>query len=99
MLKRLALCILVTFFCVSIIAQNRQGGDPKLTEYWSPEPKKVTPGKTQADPPSDAIILFDGKDASKWGDTSGNPIKWKVEDGAMTVVARTGNIKTKQKFG
>jgi hypothetical protein len=99
MFKRLALCIIVIFMSLSIFAQNRQGGDPKLTEYWAPEPVKVTPGKTQADPPSDAIILFDGKDASQWGDTAGAPIKWKVENGAMTVVAKTGDIKTKQQFG
>jgi hypothetical protein len=99
MLKRLAFCITGFFIVVSLAAQNRVGGDPKLSEVWTPEPKKITPGKTQADPPSDAIILFDGKDASQWGDSAGRPIKWKVEDGAITVVARQGDIKTKQKFG
>jgi hypothetical protein len=99
MKKCFALSIGLTCIGISLLAQDRRGGDPKLSEYWSPEPKKVTPGKTQADPPSDAIILFDGKDASQWVDTAGGPIKWKVEDGAMTVVARQGDIRTKQKFG
>jgi hypothetical protein len=99
MLKRLALCVSLSFIALSMFAQNRKGGDPKLSEYYSPEPKKITPGKTQADAPSDAIILFDGKDASQWVDTAGGPIKWKVDGGAMTVVAKEGGIKTKQKFG
>lgn len=99
MLKRLAICLLATSVGVSVTAQNRQGGDPKLTEYWSPEPKKITAGKMPSDPPSDAIVLFDGKDASQWTDATGATIKWTVADGAMTVAARGGNIKTKQKFG
>jgi len=39
--------------------------DPKETEIWKPEPQKVTPGIGEA-PPSDALILFDGKDLSQW---------------------------------
>ena len=75
-------------------------GDPKLTEVWEPEPRIVTPGKTNADPPSDAIVLFDGKNTDSWTSVKdGGPVKWKVENGAMTVVPETGNIKTKQGFG
>ena len=99
MVKRLAFCVITGCFTLSAVSQNRQGGDPKLTEYWTPEPKKVTAGKTQADPPSDAIVLFNGKDASQWTDAGGGAVKWTVADGAMTVAARGGNIKTKQKFG
>src|SRR5262245_55508012 len=59
---------------------------------WA-EPAVVTPGKTDNDPPSDAIILFDGKDLSKWekGD------KWKIEDGMA--IAHDTDITTKQYFG
>ena len=39
--------------------------DPKATEVWEPIPPKVTAGIYHA-PPSDAIVLFDGKDLSKW---------------------------------
>jgi hypothetical protein len=58
-----------------------------------PEPPVVTPGKTDADPPSDAVVLFDGKDLSAWegGD------QWKVEDGVAIV--QGGDITTKQSFG
>ena len=58
-----------------------------------PEPPVVTPGKTNADPPSDAVVLFDGKDLSAWegADT------WRVENGEAVV--GTGMIKTKESFG
>lgn len=59
------------------------------------EPKVINPGP----PPSDAIVLFDGKDLSKWRLEGGEPAKWKVEDGAMVVTAGTGNIYTKEEFG
>lgn len=75
-------------------------GDPKLTEYWEPQVRVVTPGKTNADPPSDAIVLFDGKDASKWkSQKDGGDVKWKIEDGALVVAGGTGGIETKDAFG
>ncbi|MBC7826838.1 MAG: DUF1080 domain-containing protein [Chitinophagaceae bacterium] len=99
MLKRPALCIAMCCIAIFMFAQDRKGGDPKLSEYWTPEAKKITPGKTQADPPSDAIVLFNGQDASQWVDTAGKSVKWNVSNGALTVVPKEGMIKTKQKFG
>jgi hypothetical protein len=73
-----------------------------------PHPKVVTPGteSTQAQPgqpPSDAIMLFDGKDLSKWvnrrGRTISDPAKWKVENGYMEVTQAAGDLITKEKFG
>lgn len=78
---------------------KREGGDPKLSEYWDPEPVKVTPGKTNSDAPSDAIILFDGKDFSKWKAQNGNAVKWTIADGAMTVAKGTGMITSTEAFG
>lgn len=57
------------------------------------KPPIVTPGESNAAPPSDAIILFDGKDASAWA----NGENWKVENGEL-VVGR-GQIQTKEEFG
>jgi len=68
-----------------------------------PAPPVVTPGafSTPAQPssPSDAIVLFDGKDLSNWSTPEGEPAKWKVENGYFEVVAKTGSIQTKQGFG
>lgn len=73
--------------------------DPKATEQWEPVPKVVTPGKQSSAPPSDAIVLFDGHDLSKWeASKDHSPANWKVHDGVVTVDKATGNIQTKQKF-
>ncbi len=59
----------------------------------------VKPGNAGA-PPSDAIVLFDGKDLSKWrSQKGGGPAMWKVENGYMEVVKGTGGIQTEQGFG
>jgi hypothetical protein len=63
-----------------------------------PQPKIVTPGAKPGKPPSDAIVLFDGKDTSKWVGRDGEPVQWKVENGYMEVT-RTGDIQTKDEFG
>ena len=61
----------------------------------------ITPGPAgpPVPPPSDAVILFDGKDLSQWTDAKGQPAAWKVENGYMEVVAKTGSIRTAQGFG
>src|SRR5260370_8643036 len=50
-------------------------------------------------PPSDAVVLFDGKDLSKWAHKDGSPAKWKVENGYFEVVPKTGYIYTREAFG
>ena len=74
---------------------------PGMTEYWEPVPKVIDPGPYTGlvPPPSDAVVLFDGKDLSKWKSRDGSEAKWKVEGDAFTVVKGTGDITTKQKFG
>ena len=86
-------------------------GDPIPGQKWKvhdlsrPQPPKVTPGLPipSPAPPSDAIVLFDGKDLSAWvsrqrGGGISEP-KWKVENGYVEMVPQTGSIETKQKFG
>ena len=73
---------------------------PELTEVWEPVPPVVTPGEgTQ--PPSDAIVLFDGTDLSKWENAKGKKAQWFVnkDEGCVTVEPKTGIIQTKQEFG
>jgi len=71
-----------------------------------PQPPLVTPGtfSTQEQPgkpPSDAVVLFDGTDLSKWEADEGDgvPTKWIVKDGAMECVPKSGYIRTKAKLG
>ena len=70
----------------------------------APQPSVVDPGaaSTQAvagKPPSDAIVLFNGKDLSNWESVKGGPAEWKVEKGDFATVPGKGDIRTKQGFG
>jgi len=73
----------------------------KPTEVYSPVPPIVTPGKTDAEPPSDAIVLFDGKNLDLWRAEGGDSTKaagWKVHDHIMTVDKKAAGILTRQRF-
>lgn len=94
----IAVIAVIVSFTTIFAQEKRPTLDPKLTEVWDPVPAKIDPGENNA-PPSDAIILFDGKDLNEWTNSKGGAAEWTVEEGAMTVKARTGAIKTKQKFG
>lgn len=73
---------------------------PEMTEYWTPQPKIVTPGDPKTNSaPSDAIVLFDGKNLDAWQSRDGSPAKWTVKDGVMTVNKQGGDILTRQSFG
>jgi hypothetical protein len=73
--------------------------EPQSTEWYYPQPLKVSPGKTAGQPPSDAVILFDGKDLAKWVSENGDEARWKVENEEMRVVPGKGSIHTKEYFG
>lgn len=70
------------------------------TEFYTPVPAVVTPGKTVSDAPSDAIVLFNGKDLKQWVKTNdrNEPAAWTVKDGLLTVDKKAGNIETKEAF-
>ncbi|MDR6633423.1 hypothetical protein J2X72_002216 [Phyllobacterium sp. 1468] len=78
---------------------------PEETEVYKPVPDVVIPGVTPSDPPSDAIVLFDGKNLGEWVSTNdrSRPARWKVDGGILTVVKKingrdVGNIETKRSF-
>jgi hypothetical protein len=76
------------------------GGKWHVHDPARPQPPVVTPGtfSENASPPSDAIVLFDGKDLSQWRDKkTGGPAFWMVEDGAA--VSAKGDIVTTKEFG
>jgi len=82
------------------------GGKWRVHDLNRPHPPIVTPASEPGAPPSDAIVLFNGRDLSKW-QTKGRgkeaekllAPQWKVVDGAIEVVRGTGHLVTKEKFG
>lgn len=102
----LILVLLLTTLPISLSAQINKYPEPApmnpaMTEFWMPQPSVVTPGNTQdiSQPaPSDAFILFDGKDLSQWENTKGDAAAWIVQHGLFTVKKGTGDIQTKRVF-
>jgi hypothetical protein len=92
--------ILTTLLAGSFFMANAQEkAKPEDTEIWDPIPKVVVPGTNFRDAPSDAIILFDGKNMDQWVQADDDsPAKWDVADGIVTVNKNYGSIATKHKF-
>ena len=85
---------------------NPVPGDPSPWPQHSrtrPEPPVVTPGPYRGPeaPPSDAIVLFNGKNLDGWrsADSTRSAAKWKVENGDMVIAPGTGDIATTRGFG
>lgn len=102
-MTKVALATAACCVCTCLSAQKQYPKQEPMTagmsEYWTPQPKVVTPGDIQSNSaPSDAIVLFDGKDLSAWESVNGGPAQWDVHDGVFTVNKKTGDIQTKQKF-
>ncbi|MCC6365947.1 MAG: DUF1080 domain-containing protein [Bryobacterales bacterium] len=79
-------------------------GQPwRVHDISRPHPPKVTPGSVLGAPPSDAVVLFDGKDLSKWRMTASKgktaASTWKVANGYFEVDPRGGDLVTRDKFG
>jgi len=96
--------LLFVTLAATALAQQPAAPKPEDTEVWTPEPKVVTPGETCGAAPSDAIILFDGKNLDEWVSAQDHdkdrsvPAKWTVAHGIVTVSKDAGNIETKRKF-
>ena len=94
--------ILLAAFCSAAQApapgvQHKLVYNDDGTFGYRPKPKTVNPGTFSTQeragrPPSDAIVLFDGKDLSKW-----KPNQWKVVDGEL--ISTTGRFETVDDFG
>jgi hypothetical protein len=83
------------------MAQQPSTQDPKATEVWAPVPRVVAPGSTAGAPPSDAIVLFDGRNLNEWVSAQDHsPARWLVRDGVMVVnkAQGVGNIETRRRF-
>lgn len=74
--------------------------ESKKTEVWEPVPVMVSPGKSASDAPSDAIVLFNGKNLNAFQKKGGGLPGWKLDaQGILNVVKGSGDIETKEKFG
>jgi len=102
------LFVLPCLLAAPVMKGNLSGETQKSgLEKWAihdmnrPLPPVVDPGPAgpPVPAPSDAVVLFDGKDLSLWENAKGGPAGWKVENGYMEVVAKTGSIRTKKGFG
>lgn len=72
---------------------------PEDTEVWKPTPPVVAPAAAPGGAPSDAIVLFDGRDLGQWVSAQDkSPAGWTVADGVLTVDKARGNIETKRAF-
>ncbi len=91
---------LILLTALPLIILQAKAQKPEGTEFYKPIPPKVTPGKTFSDAPSDAMILFDGKNLDQWVSVKdkSKPAPWTIADGAFTVKKGTGNIETKKSF-
>jgi hypothetical protein len=98
--ERVMKALLVALAILSpAVAEEPRKPDPKDTEVWSPEPRRVVPAPAGA-PPSDAIVLFDGADLREWvtADAPERPPGWQVADGVLTVRGGSGDIQTRRLF-
>ena len=95
----------VVLAALATAASGQTKKDWPIHDEARPQPRVVDPGTPSTEekagtPPADAVVLFDGKDLSKWRtDKDGSPAKWKVADGYMEVAAGAGDIRTEQAFG
>ena len=100
----LSALVAATFaIAVPVFAQQEAGAPkPEDTEVYEPVPPVVTPGNAAtASAPSDAVVLFDGKNLDEWVQNADkSPAKWIVHDGIVTVskAKDSGNIETKKTF-
>jgi hypothetical protein len=85
-------------------AQTEINPNYPIHDRSRPAPPVVDPGTASSQampgrPPSDAIVLFDGQDLSKWRMRDGSPAKWKLGNGYFEVVPKTGQLYTREAFG
>lgn len=89
---------IISIFMLILAGSSYAQQNEPVQEIFSPVPKKVTPSSDFKQPPSDAIVLFDGKNLDQWAGNEEKPAQWTLNDGSFTVKKGTGAIHTKQNF-
>lgn len=77
---------------------NLPSSNPDNAVVYTPLPHVVVPGATFSNAPSDATILFDGKNLDEWTSEDKSPAKWIIANGIVTVNKKAGDIVTKRNF-
>jgi hypothetical protein len=101
---RILISVLALAFCTVQLAMAQVDPRWKPNDPDRPVPPVIEPGTASAQdapghPPSDAVVLFDGKDLSQWAGEDSQPAKWKIADGYLEVMPHAGYIHTRQPFG
>jgi Domain of Unknown Function (DUF1080) len=101
--------VIVQLIGAAAMVAVARSGEAQASMTWPihstsrPQPRVVDPGPFTASvpPPSDAIVLFDGRSLSEWrsADSANVPARWRVQDGYMEVAAGAGAIATAHAFG
>jgi Domain of Unknown Function (DUF1080) len=104
--KRLSISVAMALLCWTCVLHAQTRIDPAyaIHDRDRPLPPVVDPGtsstqSTAGRPPSDAIVLFDGKDLSQWRMRDGSAAKWKLGSGYFEVIPKTGQLYTRRAFG
>jgi len=102
--KGLFICMLALVLSGTSVSCRPAGAEEQFR--WAvhdmnrPQPAIVVPGQQCGQPPSNAVVLFDGTGLSSWVSAKdGSAAKWQVANGYMEVVKKTGDIRTKESFG
>jgi len=96
-----SLLIVAGILSLSIMTQAQEKNDEagRNRDLFTGTPRVVTPGASFSDAPSDAIVLFDGRNLDQWVNTKDSTAaKWVVADNCMTVNKATGDIQTRSLF-
>lgn len=95
------LLVLVAALAGARTGDAQAGRDWPIHSNERPRPPVVDPGPgaLPVPPPGDAVVLFDGRDLSKWVHGNGDPARWIVRDGSFEVRPGTGDLQTRDGFG